>query len=66
MLAEHDITPYRLSKESGVAMNTVYAIVKDETKRIDKATLYAILVALQNLTNRTYEVSDIVVFEPKG
>jgi predicted transcriptional regulator len=63
LLDTHDITPYQLSKESNVSLNTVYAITKDKTKRIDKDTLDALIRTLEDLTGKHLEVSDIMSFE---
>ena len=61
-LEEHDITPYRLSKESGVTLRTIYGINRDLTKRIDKETLNAVMIALEELTGKSLEVSDLITF----
>lgn len=63
LLNEHTLTPYQLSKTSGVSLNTVYSIVHDRTKRIDKDTLDAILTGLGDLTGKTFEVSDVLGYE---
>ena len=62
LLKEHDISPYRLSKESDINFNTIYDIVNDKSKRIDKSTLNSILISLHNLTGKNFEVSDILAF----
>jgi predicted transcriptional regulator len=62
-LDELAITPYQLSKTSGVSLNTVYSIVHDRTKRIDKDTLDALLTGLGDLTGKTFEVSDVLGYE---
>ena len=62
-LTEQKITPYKVSKVSGLSLTTVYGINRDKTKRIDKVTLDALLVALEDLTGKHLEVSDIVAFE---
>jgi len=62
-LDELAITPYQLSKTSGVSLTTMYAIVHDRTKRIDKDTLDALLNGLNDLTGKTFEVSDVLGYE---
>lgn len=62
-LDAHNVTPYKLSKESGVSLNTVYGIANDTSKRIDKDTLDSILRTLEGMTGKHLEVSDVMAFD---
>jgi DNA-binding Xre family transcriptional regulator len=65
-LAAHNITPYRLMKESGLAQGTVYRIVNGEARGVDTATLDAALTALRSLTGKPVGVQDLLEYEEKG
>jgi len=65
LLDKHDITPYRLTKESGLAFSTVYRITSGNTDALHGKTADAILTALHRLTGQQFELSDIVEWLPE-
>lgn len=65
LLDEHDITPYRLTKESGLAFSTIYRITGGNTDALHGKTADAILSALHRLTGREYALSDLVEWVPE-
>ena len=38
-LEENGITPYQLFKETGLSVNTIYPIARNEARRVDRDTL---------------------------
>ncbi len=65
-LQAHNITPYRLMKESGLAQGTIYRIVNGEAKGVDTVTLDATIRALRKLTGKPVDVSDLLEYQEKG
>ncbi len=61
-LRAHEITPYRLSRETNINFNTIYGIVNNKAKRVDRETLNSILTSLEELTGKSLEVSDVLAF----
>ena len=61
-LDAHDITPYRLMKESGLAQGTVYRLVNDDTTGLNTETLNSVLDALSDLTGETLAVGDVLEY----
>ena len=61
-LDSHDITPYRLMKESGLAQGTVYRLVNDDTTGLNTETLNAVLDALSDLTGKALNVNDVLEY----
>ena len=61
-LAEHQITAYRLKKESGIGQGTVYRLAKNEADGLELDTLDAVLHALCRLTGKKVKLSDILEF----
>lgn len=59
-LDSRGITRYRLSKESGVSMNTVRELYDGKTERPDLRVLNQILNALNRLTDTTWKVGDLL------
>lgn len=66
VLREHGLTAYKLAAElSGkVNRNSVYAIARGDTERVDRSTLAALLEALNALTGQTYTVADLLEYTP--
>ena len=62
LLKEHDISPYRLSKEADINFNTMYNMVNNKSTRVDLYTLNSVLLSLSRLTGKTFEVSDVLAF----
>lgn len=59
-LEKHNITPYRLWKESGLAQTTVYALSHDKGERIDLTTLGTLIETLERLTRRQIEPGELL------
>lgn len=67
LLERHDVTPYRLMKESGLAQGTVYRLVRGETSTLNVETLDRVMTALRRLTGEKVEIQDLIVYEsPEG
>jgi hypothetical protein len=66
VLREHGLTAYKLAAElhGRVNRNSVYAIARGDTERVDRTTLGALLEALRALTGRPYTVADLLEFTP--
>lgn len=63
ILERHNITPYRLMKESGLAQGTVYRLVRGDTKSLNAETLDRVMVALRRLTGEDLDVADLLTYE---
>lgn len=59
-LREHNITAYRLAKESGLTRQGVSRIVNNQVGGLDFGTLERILDALERLTGKRLEVGDVL------
>lgn len=59
-LAQHNITPYSLVKESGLATNTVYALARKPAQRIDLETVSTILNTLERITGEEVNITDML------
>lgn len=67
ILDRHNITPYRLMKESGLAQGTVYRLVNGDSKSLNADTLDRVMTALRRLTGEDLQVADLLAYEePKG
>ena len=66
LLDAHDLTPYRLMKQSGLAHGTVYRIVNGEANGVDTATLDATIRALRELTGQQVDVADLLEYREEG
>ena len=60
LLEQHNITPYRLWKESGLARQTVYTLAHDKGDRVDLGTLGTVLHCLERLTGKRVELTDVL------
>ena len=65
VLKEHGLTAYKLAAElhGRVNRNSVYAIARGDTERVDRSTLAAVLEALRTLTGQRYSVADLLSYE---
>lgn len=63
VLARHNITPYRLMKESGLAQGTAYRLANGDTRSLNADTLDRVMTALRRLTGEAIEISDLVTYE---
>ena len=61
-LAQHQITAYKLKKESGIGQGTVYRLAKNEADGVELDTLDAVLTALCQLTGKNVKLTDILEF----
>ena len=67
ILESHDISPYRLMKESGLAQGTVYRLVKGDTSTVNAETLDRVMTTLRRLTRQDLQISDLLEYEePSG
>jgi predicted transcriptional regulator len=60
ILEKHQITPYRLAKDSGLANNTVYAIVNGKSEVMHGQVLEKLLSTLEDLTGKKLNIQDVV------
>ena len=60
LLEQHNITPYRLWKDSGLARQTVYTLAHDKGDRVDLGTLGTVLFTLEKLTGKTVQLDDLL------
>jgi predicted transcriptional regulator len=60
ILEAHDITPYRLAKDSGLSNTTVYAIVNGENEKLQGKVLDRLLSTLEELTGKKLHIQDVV------
>jgi DNA-binding Xre family transcriptional regulator len=67
ILEAHDISVYRLMKESGLAQGTVYRLVKGDTSTVNAETLDRVMTTLRRLTGKQLQISDLLEYdEPRG
>jgi len=60
LLKRKRITPYRLAKESGISMQSLYPLVRGEATQVRFDSLLRIITALKSLTGEAYSVADLV------
>jgi DNA-binding Xre family transcriptional regulator len=60
LLEQHNITPYRLWRESGLARQTVYTLAHNKGDRVDLGTLGAVLLTLEKLLGRRMVLDDVL------
>ena len=60
LLEKHNITPYRLWKESGLAQKTIYTLSHDKGERADLGTLGTLVSTLEKLTGQTVTPNDLL------
>ena len=67
ILEAHDISIYRLMKESGLAQGTVYRLVKGDTSTVNAETLDRVMTTLRRLTGQQLQISDLLEYdEPRN
>jgi transcriptional regulator with XRE-family HTH domain len=59
-LERHNITTYRLAKDSGITASTLYGLARKRTQNIDLATVSRIIDSLQRLTGRKVSITDLL------
>ena len=65
-LEAHNLTPYRLRKESGLAQGTVYRLVNGDTVNLNAATLDATIKTLRKLTGEHVDISDVLEYREEA
>jgi len=60
----HNVSAYRLAKESGVGLTTIYRIKNNRTNTVQGQVLEAILQTLLELTGKHYGVGDLLEWSP--
>lgn len=66
LLERHDVSAYRLAKEAGVGLTTIYRIKNNRTNTVQGQVLEAILQALLVLTGKRYGVGDLLEWQPEA
>ncbi len=59
-LEQHNISAYRVVQVSKLSPNTVYALARKPTKRIDLDTVSAVLAGLESITGESVVLSDLI------
>lgn len=64
-LDANNLTVYALAQklEGHITITTLYNLKNKEQKRIDLSTLNALIPALESLTGREVDLSDLLVYE---
>lgn len=65
-LEAHNLTPYRLMKESGLAQGTVYRLVNGDTQNLNASTLDATIKALRTLTDEPVDIPDVLEYREEA
>ncbi len=64
ILDSHEVTPYRLWKDSGIARATAYAIANDEHSALDAGVIEKLVPYLRGLTgDEGLQIGDIVEYQ---
>jgi DNA-binding Xre family transcriptional regulator len=63
LLRLHGLSTYRLWKESGLAMGTVYRLARGETTSLNVETLDRVMEALLRLTGKPVALGDLLEYE---
>lgn len=66
LLERHDVSAYRLAKESGVGLTTIYRIKNNRTNTVQGQVLEAILQALLVLTGKRHGIGDLLEWQPEA
>lgn len=64
ILEEYQINQYQLSRAADVRPNTIGDMCKNKSRRIEIVTLEKILFALNQLTNRSISLADLMEYVP--
>lgn len=65
-LTAHNLSAYRLEKESGLAHGTVYRLVNGSTINLNAATLDATIKALRKLTGKHVGILDVLEYQEEA
>ncbi|WP_083939272.1 helix-turn-helix domain-containing protein [Deinococcus apachensis] len=65
LLEQEGITPYRLSQllDGQVSRNTIYALARGKSERVDLSVLNAVISQLRRMTGRQIDVSDLLYYK---
>lgn len=63
LLDRHNLTAYRLMKETGLAQGTVYRLVNGTARSLNADTVDRVVLALRRLTGEPVQIGDLVSFE---
>lgn len=66
ILERHDISAYRVAKNAGVGLTTIYRIKNNKSETVQGEVLDSILQTIHDLTGVEYGVGDILEWEPKS
>ncbi len=61
-LRANGLKPIDLVRQTGLSTNTVYPLVRNHAKRIDRETLDTVIQALRDLTGKDTDIADILKF----
>jgi DNA-binding Xre family transcriptional regulator len=64
VLERHDLSAYRIAKESGVSLTSIYKIKNNRTQALQGNVLDNILQAIHDLTGVEYGVGDLLEWQP--
>jgi hypothetical protein len=59
-LERHNISAYRVVQVSKLSPNTVYALARKPSKRIDLDTVSAVLAGLETITGENVQLNDLI------
>jgi hypothetical protein len=59
-LEQHNISAYRVVQVSKLSPNTVYALARKPSKRIDLDTVSAVLAGLETITGENVQLGDLI------
>jgi DNA-binding Xre family transcriptional regulator len=59
LLKDHDLTPYKFMKATGLAQGTAYSIANGKGEAVRLDTLGAVISGLEQLIGRKVELADL-------
>lgn len=62
-LKQHGLRAADLVRETGLSTNTIYPMVRNDARRVDRDTLDTVIQVLRGLTGEQTEVGDLLRFE---
>lgn len=66
ILERHNLSAYRIAKDAGIGLTTIYRITNNHTQTVQGKVLEGILETLYDLTGERYDVSDLIEWQPKA
>jgi DNA-binding Xre family transcriptional regulator len=64
IMEKHNLSAYRIAKESGVSLTSIYKIKNNRTQALQGGVLDSILQAVYDLTGVKYGVGDLLEWQP--